>query len=159
MFYHRQCSKVFSKRQNLSKKNGSGFLFCTNFAIRKCRLANDDSARHDDVRGNGDLSQNSSLVEEWICRKFWCNILLFRSYERTWMGFSIKAAKIFQWVCLDESLPIWYGDLYDKWDKRRISQLLMHHYTKLELLFYCNYIFMEDVILKCILNYIKYGQE
>ena len=59
MFYHRQFSK--SKRQNLSKKNGSGFLFCTNFAIRKCRLANDDSARHDDVRGNGDLSQNSSF--------------------------------------------------------------------------------------------------
>ena len=55
-----QFSKVFSKRQNLSKKKRSGFLFCTNFAIRKCRLAN-DSARHDDVRGNGDLSQNSSF--------------------------------------------------------------------------------------------------
>ena len=79
------------------------------------------------------------LLKEWIRRKFWCNIFFFVLTK----GLKIKAAKIFQWVCLDESFPIWYGDLDDKWDKRRISQLLMHHYTKLELLFYCNYIFME----------------
>ena len=132
-----QFSKVFSKRQNLSKKKRSGFLFCTNFAIRKCRLAN-DSARHDDVRGNGDLSQNSSF-EGMNSQK----ILMQHPFFVLTKGLKIKAARIFQWVCLDESLPIWYGDLDDKWDKRRISQLLMHHYTKLELLFYCNYIFME----------------
>ena len=133
-----QFSKVFSKRQNLSKKKRSGFLFCTNFAIRKCRLAN-DSARHDDVRGNGDLSQNSSF-EGMNSQKILMQHPFFFVLTK---GLKIKAARIFQWVCLDESLPIWYGDLDDKWDKRRISQLLMHHYTKLELLFYCNYIFME----------------
>ena len=145
MFYHRLFSKVFSKRQNLSKKKRSGFLFCTNFAIRKCRLAN-DSARHDDVRGNGDLSQNSSF-EGMNSQK----ILMQHPFFVLTKGLKIKAARIFQWVCLDESFPIWYGDLDDKWDKRRISQLLMHHYTKLELLFYCNYIFME-VFLRCDLD-------
>ena len=52
--------KFLVKGKICQKRNGAASFFCTNFAIRKCRLAN-DSARHDDVRGNGDLSQNSSF--------------------------------------------------------------------------------------------------